>query len=62
MTSSHVALPGSRRRLLPGSSLIGHSNPNERVELTLKLRRKEPLPALVGRPKVRLFRFYPSFA
>jgi kumamolisin len=56
MTSSHVALPGSRRRLLPGSSLIGHSNPNERVELTLKLRRKEPLPALVGRPKVPMTR------
>jgi kumamolisin len=56
MTGSHVELPGSRRRLLSGSRLLGHSNPNELVKLTLKLRRKEALPPLNGRPKVPLTR------
>ena len=56
MTGSHVELPGSRRRLLSGSRLLGHSNPNELVKLTLKLRRKEELPPLKGRPKVPMSR------
>jgi kumamolisin len=53
---SHVELPGSRRRLLPGSKLVGHCNASERVELTLKLRRKKELPPLQGRPAVPLSR------
>jgi kumamolisin len=56
MINSHVALPGSRRRLLVGSRLMGHCNPNERVELTLKLRRKAPLPPVTGRPAVPMSR------
>lgn len=56
MSNSHAPLAGSGRRLMSGSTLIGHCNPSERVELTLKLRRKEPLPALTERPKVPLTR------
>jgi kumamolisin len=56
VNASHVVLPGSRRRLLPGSRLIGHCNPNQRVELTLKLRRKKELPPLQGRPTAPISR------
>ena len=34
----------------------GHCNSNERVELTLKVRRKAPLPALPGRPATPMTR------
>lgn len=56
MTNSHVALPGSRRRLLAGSKLMGQCNPDTRIELTIKLRRKAPLPAVTGRPVVPMSR------
>ncbi len=56
MSATHAPIPGSRRRLLPGSKMKGHCNPNERVELTLKLRRKAPLPALPARPAAPMTR------
>jgi hypothetical protein len=51
MPDSHVVLSGSKKRLLFGSRLISHCNVNERVELALKLRRKQVLPRLDGRLK-----------
>ena len=56
MSATHATIPGSRRRLLPGSKMKGHCNSNERVELTLKVRRKAPLPALPGRPATPMTR------
>jgi kumamolisin len=56
MSATHAPLPGSQRRLLPGSKMMGHCNSNERVELTLKLRRKAPLPALPARPATPMTR------
>jgi kumamolisin len=56
MSATHAPIAGSRRRLLSGSRLKGHCNSNERVELTLKLRRKTPLPALTERPQVPMTR------
>lgn len=54
--ASHTVLPGSLRTLLPGSALLGTADPTHRIEITIKLRRKAPLPALTGRPKVPLTR------
>jgi kumamolisin len=56
MPRTYAMIPGSRRRLMAGSKLMGHCNPNERVELTLKLRRKTPLPPINGRPAVPISR------
>lgn len=54
--ASHAILSGSERRLLPGSKSLGTADPNHRIEVTVKLRRKAPLPDLTGRPKVPLTR------
>lgn len=56
VTSSRVLLPGSRRDVLPGSTIIGPADPQERVDFTVKLRRKTPLPTLVGRPTTTITR------
>jgi kumamolisin len=53
---SHTIVPGSRRRMMPGSKLMGHCNPDEQVQLTLTLRRKAPLPPLEGRLAVPITR------
>jgi kumamolisin len=45
-----VALPGSERVPLPGARAIGAADGDAWVEVTLKLRRAQPLPALSGRP------------
>jgi kumamolisin len=55
MATRHIQLPGSQRSLLPGSKVLATANPNQWVEVTLKLRRKAPLD-LTGRPKARLSR------
>jgi len=50
-TRSHVPVPGSRRYQLAGSQILGRSDPGELVEVTLKLRRKQPLSEPVaGKP------------
>jgi kumamolisin len=36
------ALPGSDRQVLPGARAVGKANPNERLEVTLVLRRRSP--------------------
>jgi kumamolisin len=55
-TTSHTVLPGTERRVLPGSKLIGVADPTHRIEVTIKLRRKAPLPPLTERPKEPLTR------
>ncbi len=51
-----VALPGSERVPLPGAKAVGAADAESWIEVTLKLRRREALPALAGRPAVALTR------
>lgn len=55
-TEAHVIVPGSERQLLPGSKALGLANPTETIEITVKVRRKAPLPALTSRPAAPLSR------
>lgn len=55
-SSSHVVLPGSERRVLPGAKSLGVAGPEEWIEVTVKLRRKKPLPEISGRPATRMTR------
>ena len=43
-------LPDSHRVVMPGAEAIGSANPHQNIEVSLKLRRKQPLPDLTGRP------------
>jgi len=45
---SHVLLAGSRREMRPGAQVLGVADPDEWLELTIKLRRKKALPEPVG--------------
>jgi kumamolisin len=54
--STHAVLPGSRRSLAAGSRMLGTANEDELIEVTVKLRRKAPLPPLTSRPAVPLTR------
>jgi hypothetical protein len=56
MATSHVVLPGSERPLLPGSKVLGPADPDQVLEITLKLRRKAPLPDPAQRQQVSLDR------
>src|SRR6185503_9999395 len=47
---THIALETSTRVPLPGARALGRANPNATIEVTLKLRRKQALPALEGAP------------
>src|SRR6185503_500619 len=47
---THVVLKGSARQVRPGAKVLGTAGPDEWIEVTLKLRRKKPLPDLSGRP------------
>jgi kumamolisin len=47
---SFVILPGSQRNPGRSARLLGPTDPNQQVEVTIKLRRKAPLPAVSGRP------------
>jgi kumamolisin len=51
MSQTHVVVQGSERAPLPGAVATGPANANATIEVTLKLRRKEALPAITGRPK-----------
>jgi kumamolisin len=44
----YVALPGSERAPMPGSRLIGAAPPDERITVTLVLRRKAALPPVAA--------------
>jgi kumamolisin len=50
MATTHTSIPGSERVPLAGAKLLGRTDPHAKVEVTLKLRRKQPLPELTGRP------------
>lgn len=47
---SHVVLPGSARQVRPGARVLGAAGVDEWIEITLKLRRKQPLPEPSARP------------
>ncbi|HWK04123.1 MAG TPA: S53 family peptidase [Puia sp.] len=53
---SHVILKGSSRQVRPGAKVLGVAGPDEWIEVTVKLRRKKPLPELTGRPTATLTR------
>jgi kumamolisin len=49
--NTHVVLSGSERVPMPGAHALGAASEHEWVEVTVKLRRKQALPDLDGRPK-----------
>lgn len=49
--NSHVPLAGSTRAVRPGAKILGVADPNEWIELTIKVRRKQPLPEVSGSVK-----------
>ncbi len=53
---SHVPLTGSERVPLPGARALGVVSEHEWVEVTVKIRRKAPLPEVSGRPKATMSR------
>jgi kumamolisin len=55
MVDRHVAIVGSERTPLPGSIAIARASAKTTIEVTLKLRRKQPL-IVTGRPKTVLTR------
>jgi kumamolisin len=48
---THAVIDGSQRVPLSGARALGRTNPHATIEVTLKLRRKKPLPELNDRPK-----------
>ncbi len=50
MQTSYTPVQGSERVALPGAIATGRSNSKAIIEVSLKLRRKQPLPPLNGRP------------
>jgi len=56
MKETHSVLDGSERVALAGAKVLGRANPNTMMQVTLKLRRKEELPELEGRPSATLTR------
>jgi kumamolisin len=50
MQISYTPVQGSERVALPGAIATGRSNSKAIIDVSLKLRRKQPLPALNGRP------------
>jgi kumamolisin len=53
---TRVVLKGSARQVRPGAKVLGTAGPDEWIEVTLKLRRMQPLPELSGRPGQRISR------
>ena len=43
--TGYVSLPGSERQPLPQASVIGPTDPDERLEVTVRVRRRQPVPA-----------------
>lgn len=56
MEKQHVILGGSTRQVRPGAKVLGAAGPEEWIELTIKVRRKKPLPDITGRPATILTR------
>lgn len=53
---SHVPIPGSTREVRPGARVLGVADSDEWIELTIKIRRKKPLPEPKGFPVKALTR------
>lgn len=53
---SHVVVPGSARDVRPGARVLGVADADEWIELTIKIRRKKPLPEPKGFPAKALSR------
>jgi len=49
-SSEFEPILNSHRVVMPGAKAIGVANPHQDIEVTLKLRRKQPLPKITGRP------------
>jgi kumamolisin len=45
--AKHVPLPGSRCNPVPGSNVIGPVHPDQRIEVTVRLRARAPIPQAV---------------
>jgi kumamolisin len=56
MTANRVVLQGSRRFHRDGANVVGRTDPHEWCELTLKVRRKAPLPEPAARGEPTLTR------
>ncbi|GGY11918.1 S53 family peptidase [Paludibacterium paludis] len=48
--ATHILLTGSERIAMPGSHLLGRTDPDEHIDITVKVRRAHPLPDLSCRP------------
>ncbi len=44
---NHVPLPGSHRKAVTGATPIGPAHPHERIVVTLRIRRRAPIPHTV---------------
>ena len=51
-SGSHVLLAGSTRAMRPGAKVLGVADPDEWIEITIKVRRKKVLPEVGVRTKV----------
>jgi kumamolisin len=56
MADTHTAVKGSKRVPLPGARALGRANPHTTIEVSLKLRRKNEIPDLTGRPTATMSR------
>jgi kumamolisin len=56
MERTHIPVVGSIRRPLPGAVATGPASANAVIEISLKLRRKQALPVLTGRPEITMTR------
>jgi kumamolisin len=56
MASTHLPIQGSERKPLPGAVALGRANANATIEVSVKVRRKNPLPELTGLPKTVITR------
>ncbi|MGC1382544.1 MAG: S53 family peptidase [Candidatus Acidiferrales bacterium] len=53
---AYTPVEGSTRKALPGARAVGRTNPEQTLNVTIKLRRKKSLPELISRPKKALTR------
>jgi kumamolisin len=56
MADTHAAVRGSKRVPLPGARALGRTNPHTTIEVSLKLRPKNEIPDLTGRPAATMSR------
>jgi kumamolisin len=56
MDRTHTPIVGSERKPLPGAVSVGRANAHTVISVSVKLRRKNALPMLTGRPAVAMTR------